>query len=75
MSGAKFSKPAKSGYRDIDYLETLLIGMALDQNYDLMNVKKTKFMKEMVVPGVINSPQSRPTTPVTELRNALGLNR
>jgi hypothetical protein len=36
-------------------------------------MKKTKFLREMVVPGVINSPKGKPTAPVTELRAALGL--
>jgi hypothetical protein len=72
-SGEKFSKPTRSGYRDIDFLETLLIGMALEQNKNLANIKKTKLLREMIVPGVINSPQARPTGPVTDLRNALGL--
>jgi hypothetical protein len=72
-SGRKFSKPTHSGYRDIDFLETMLIGMALEQNENLTNVKNTKLLREMVVPGVINSPQARPTSPVADLRNALGL--
>lgn len=71
-SGAKFSKPTKSGYRDIDFLETMLIGMALERNKDLTNVKKTKLLREMIVPGIINSPQARPTGPVIDLRKALG---
>ena len=40
----------------------------------LMNVKKTKMLREMVVPGVINSPQAPPTLRVRDLKNALGLN-
>jgi hypothetical protein len=39
-----------------------------------MNVKKTKMLREMVVPGVINSPQAPPTLRVRDLKNALGLN-
>lgn len=72
-SGRKFSKPTTTGYRDIDFLETLLIGMALKRNSNLMNIQKTKLLREMRVPGVINSPQARPTRPVSNLRNALGL--
>jgi hypothetical protein len=72
-SGRKFSKPTSSGYRDIDFLKTMLIGMALERNFNLLNVKKTKLLREMIVPGVINSPQARPTGPVLNLRNALEL--
>ncbi len=74
-SGTKFSKPTTTGYRDIDFLETLLIGMALERNRHLMNVTKTRLLREIVVPGVINSPQKRPPQPVVALRDALGVGR
>ena len=69
----RFSFPTKRGYRDIDFLETMLIGLALEKNKNLMNIKKTTLLKQMVVPGIINSPQARPTKPVADLRNTLGL--
>lgn len=72
-SKEKFSKPTIGRYRDVEFLETLLIGMALDRNKDLTNIKKTTLLREMIVPGIINSPQARPTTAVRDLRNALGL--
>jgi hypothetical protein len=72
-SGNKFSKPTISGYRDIEFLEKLLIGLALERNPLLTNIKNTKLLKEMKVPGVMNSPQSAPTLAVRDLRNALGL--
>jgi hypothetical protein len=72
-SGNKFSKPTNSGYRDVEFLEKLLIGMALERNPRLMNIKNTTLLREMVVPGVMNSPQARPTLAVSDLRNALGL--
>jgi hypothetical protein len=72
-SGKKFSKPTTSGYRDIEYLESMLIGIALERNSNLLNVKKTKLLREMVVPGVINSPQAAPVQAVRDLKNALGL--
>ena len=68
-----FCKPTRRVYRDIEFLETMLIGMALEQNPKLANVKKTKLLREMKVPGVINSAQAAPTLPVRSLRNALGL--
>jgi hypothetical protein len=70
-----FSKPTKGRYRDVEFLETLLIGMALDRNKYLTNIKKTKLLREMIVPGVINSPQARPMKAVSDLRNALGSNK
>ncbi len=45
-SQAKFSKPSKNGHRDIDFLETLLIGMALEKNDGLLNVKQTALLRE-----------------------------
>ena len=72
-SNRKFSKPTKTGYRDIDFLESMLIGIALERNSSLMNVKKTKMLREMHVPGVINSPIGHPPTRVADLRNALGI--
>ncbi|WP_428485438.1 hypothetical protein [Rhodopila sp.] len=69
----KFSKSGVNGYKDIDYLESMLIGMALEKNGMLQNVKKTKFLRELVVPGVINTPAGRSTEAVLDLKNALGL--
>jgi hypothetical protein len=72
-SGTRFSRPNESGYRDVDFLETLLIGLAIERNADLMNIRKSKLLREMIVPGIMNSPPGSPTAPVLALRNALGL--
>jgi hypothetical protein len=72
-SMTKFSKHTKSGYRDVDFLETMVIGMALERNGKLANARKTKFLRKMKVPGVINSPQARPKRSVSALRKTLGL--
>jgi hypothetical protein len=72
-SRMRFSKPTKSGYRDIDFLETMLIGMALERNRELMNVKKTKLLRELIVPGIINNPPQRPSRPALDLQRALGI--
>ncbi|MBX9861174.1 MAG: hypothetical protein K2Y42_00350 [Hyphomicrobium sp.] len=69
----KLCKPTVWKLADIEFLETMLIGIALEQNADLANIQKTKMLREMCVPGVINSPQAAPTLPVRDLRNALGL--
>jgi hypothetical protein len=72
-SGRNFSKPTKHGYRDIEFLETILIGYALEANPKLANIKKTKLLRDMEVPGIMNSPQARPTSAVQDLKGALGL--
>jgi hypothetical protein len=69
----RFSKSGRNGYNDIDYFESMLIGMALEKNKQLQNVRKTKFLRELVVPGVINTPPGRLTEAVLGLKNALGL--
>jgi hypothetical protein len=68
----RFSKPGTK-MRDIMFLENMLIGMALRRNPDLLNVQQTSMLKEMVVPGVINTPQGKPTGAETQLRQALGI--
>lgn len=50
-----FSKPSKRGHIDITVLENMLIGLALSKNPRLQNVKGTKFLKEMQVPGILNT--------------------
>jgi hypothetical protein len=69
----KFSKPSENGHYDIEFLETMLIGIALDTNPELANIKKTKLLKEMVVPGVINTKPGAPPKSVQDLQNALGI--
>ena len=69
----KLCKPTIWKYQDVEFLETVLIGIALEENGELANLKKTKLLREMRVPGVINSPHAPPTLPVRSLRNALGL--
>jgi hypothetical protein len=54
-AGNKFSKPTSGRWRDIDYLETMLIGMALERNAGLLNIQRTKLLREIVVPDIINS--------------------
>jgi hypothetical protein len=73
-SAMRFSRPIESAYHDVDFLETLLIGLALEKNANLINVRKTKLLREMIVPGIMNSPPGSSTAPVVALRNALGRN-
>jgi len=51
----------------------MLIGMALEKNPDIYNVKKTKLLREMKVPGIINSPKGPLSKSQHDLKNALGL--
>lgn len=66
-------KPSKNVQRDIESLETFLVGIALNRNPKLRNSTGTKFLKRVVVPGVINSPRRPPTKPERAMKAALGL--
>ncbi len=55
----RFAKPGINGHKATRFLEDLLIGMALINNSSLENIKGTKLMKELVVPGIINTPQGK----------------
>ncbi len=70
----KFSKPTSGTYKDVDFLESMLIGKALEKNPELLNVSKTQLLREMMVPGIINTPKGNPSGPVRQLKNALGMN-
>lgn len=52
----KFSKPSKKhGHREIEFLEKLLIGAGLQRNHRLLNKRDTKRIREMIVPGFLNT--------------------
>ena len=55
----RFASPASRGHADIRLLENLLIGSALSRNANLQNVKGTRLLREMNVPGFLNSRQGQ----------------
>lgn len=69
----KFVKPRKGKQKHSanNYLESLLIGASIDKNPQLKNIQKTKYLKNMCVPGFLNSPQRRPMKSESELKKAL----
>ena len=69
----RFAKPSPNSHRDVEFLETFMFGVALNRNGSLSNSKNTKFLKTMVVPGVLNSPQRKPKAPEKSLKKVLGL--
>lgn len=71
--GDRWARPANS-HRDIDMLEDMLIGMGLTRNPDLQSVKGTKLLRNMQVPGVLNSQQGwGRANSVQALKRALGI--
>ena len=57
----RFAKPTKIKHPATHFLEDLLIGMALANNPRLENIRGAKFFKEMVVPGIMNTPKGKAT--------------
>jgi hypothetical protein len=72
--GGNFSSPSKNGHSDIEALEKILIGLAISRNNDVANIRGTKFLREMNVPGIINteSGQGRAYA-VQEIRDLFGI--
>lgn len=69
----RFAKPSQNSHDDIEFLETFMFGVALNRNVNLRNSKNTKFLKNIVVPGIVNTPQRSPTTDERSLKAVLGL--
>jgi hypothetical protein len=46
----------------------MLVGTALAQNPRLENIRGTKFMKELSVPGILNTPRGKAKTISTVLK-------
>lgn len=51
----KFRKPTKDKRPAISALESMLIGMAIARNSDLLNTKGTRMFSSLVVDGLLNS--------------------
>ena len=55
----KYRKPTNSKRPAIQELESLLIGMALNRNNDLLNVSGTKWLNQLTVTGFLNDRMSK----------------
>jgi hypothetical protein len=51
----RFAKPTVNQHKATQFLEDMLIGMTVAANPKAVNIKGTKFLKELKVPGVINT--------------------
>ena len=67
----QFVKPRKKVRPDIQFLETMLIATAREKNPDLKNKMKTKYLRNMRVPGLINTPQGKQSKQVSEFKRAI----
>lgn len=71
-SRGNFARSSVRSGKEIDELETVLIGMALRANPDVRNSKKTWFNKNCIVPGIIGPALTgRPSEAVKSLRSTL----
>lgn len=71
QQGRGFSRQA--GSTDAEWLERHLISLALEANNELLNVRDTKFYRELFVPGVINDAARRVSPSTSELQRTLNL--
>lgn len=72
----RFSKPSVNGYRDILFLEDMLIGIGLRRNEKLRNISGTVMLKNMRVPGLLNAVRGHAkASEVKAFRRAMGIGR
>ena len=50
----KFAKASQKGHKEMDFIESFFIGLSLEKNEKVLNVKKTKLLRRMKIPGFIN---------------------
>lgn len=67
-----FRKPTTSTRKAINELESILIGMALAKNSDILNAKGTTMLKKITVDSFLNSKRKAKGGPAGELRQLLG---
>jgi hypothetical protein len=67
-----WSGPSSTGYRDISFLERMLIGQALKRNKNLYNVIDTALLRAMIVPGLLNTQPGRLRQSDSELKEVFG---
>lgn len=71
--GGKIVTPTGSRkHQDIKFLEAMLISNCLRRNGDLYNFKDTKLLREMVVPGLLNTPAGKCASSVARFRELIG---
>ena len=69
-----FCSPGKNGYHDIEFLENMLIGLGVNRNPELANIKGTKLLRELNVPGIINTQKGQGSAhAVQEIQKIFGI--
>lgn len=67
-----FAKPSKNHHKDIDFLEKFFMALALEKNPNLTNEKHTRFIKNIIVPGFLNTKPGQPKGAHQKLKKVLG---
>lgn len=69
----KFRKKSQvsGGLAALDFLEGWLIANAIEKNTDLINNKRTKFLRQIHVVGFFNAKKGESTSASQQLRKAL----
>lgn len=71
--GGKLSQVPKSRSSDpIQFLEEKLIMQCLQRNEKLINIKNTKYEKEMIVEGLMNSSSGRASAEIDAFKKLIG---
>lgn len=70
--GEKLLSPTGNEHRDIRFLERMLISNCLKRNVDVSNARDTKLLREMQVPGLLNSPQGKSFASVAAFKTLIG---
>jgi hypothetical protein len=71
--GGKLLNPTGNQHRDIRFLERMLISNCLQRNIYVSNARDTKLLREMVVPGLLNTPMGMPYSSVSAFKNLIGV--
>lgn len=68
----KLLNPTGNEHRDIKFLERMLISNCLQRNPCVSNARDTKLLREMVVPGLLNTPTGMAYSSVSAFRTLIG---
>ena len=71
--GGKLLNPTGNEHRDIKFLERMLISNCLQRNPCVSNARDTKLLRDMVVPGLLNSPTGMPPSSVSAFKTLIGV--
>ena len=58
---------------EANFVEQYTIGLALRKNPSLRNIKNTKFLRTLQIPGALNNPRGKPSIGAELLRQTLGI--